>query len=351
MPAPKPSTATQQAFIRRALAELGLSQPKLAERLSVDLAKLRAWLRAPHHPESKRMPLRLQQKLRGLLKRQRLAQRHPAQDTPEHWQRIKQAKRQIVTGTIHAVRLDGELRFYQLTGGGRSKTFSCRRCGSPQRALVLARAQAEAWGVSIGSGITGQPEGRVRVNSPTSSAGFSLVWKDRPSGPILHVRCSRQEPGGRTQENMFSVERHGLAGALDQAIAFRVRYGAPQPDRSQLLRELQAAYRSRARQLAEAKTRNTDRHGAPRGRSATGAAGINAHWRSSPQGALMYIAGICADGQGGRRGGMYSVKRWGLQGALDQAIHLRTRFGAPCPDKRALLKTLREIFDQGPPSQ
>ena len=42
----------------------------------------------------------------------------------------------------------------------------------------------------------------------------------------------------------FSVERNGLEGALDLAIAKRVSCGAPQPDRDALLKALRKAKRA-----------------------------------------------------------------------------------------------------------
>lgn len=347
MPRHASSTPSQQAFLRRCLAELGLSRPRLATALGVDLARLKAWMQAPDLASSRRMPLRAQQKLRGLLQRHRKAQAQGSQNTAQHWQAVKAELRKVQPASIAVVRMQGEIRFYQLMGPDQSRTFSCRRFGSPQQALAQAQATAKALGWTVGSGITGQVEGALRANSPTSAAGITFRWLDRASGPALHVVVAVQTPDGRTKGNMYSVNRHGLDGAIDMAIALRTQYGAPMPNRHALLRELQAEYRTRAAGLPP---RRVDRAGVPVGRGGLGVAGLRPHWRRGADRWHLIVKVTFTDTDGRARQGGYDVRRWGMELALDKAIALRTSVGAPVPDRRALLKTLREFQRAGPPT-
>lgn len=91
----------------------------------------------------------------------------------------------------------------------------------------------------------GSTIGRLQHRSQTKVAGIRFEWAQRRCGPILRVVATWTDKSGTPRHTSFSVENHGLAGALDRAIAARTSAGAPLPDRAGLLARLRAEYETR----------------------------------------------------------------------------------------------------------
>ncbi len=143
---------------------------------------------------------------------------------------------------IVAIRRQGVIEAYQLrigTGGpGQSRLFSCSKHGGMRKALAAARAAARELGLLLGGPRGGSAVGRRTRLSPTPSAGVRFEWHTFAQSTVLYVVASWRDRKGVSRCTRYSVERHGLQGALDKAIAARVSAGAPQPDRRALLRAL-----------------------------------------------------------------------------------------------------------------
>lgn len=88
----------------------------------------------------------------------------------------------------------------------------------------------------------GSTVGRLMQRSRTRAAGIRFEWVERTVGPVLRVVATWTDKTGRPRHTSFSVEVHGLDGALDLAIAARVSDGAPMPDRADLLQRLREEY-------------------------------------------------------------------------------------------------------------
>lgn len=84
--------------------------------------------------------------------------------------------------------------------------------------------------------------GRLMRRSRTRTAGIRFEWAQRTCGPVLRVVATWRGRQGVPCHTTFSVQRHGLDGALDLAIAARVSCGAPQPNRADLLQRLRAEF-------------------------------------------------------------------------------------------------------------
>ena len=139
----------------------------------------------------------------------------------------------------YQVRVDGG-------GPGNSAYFPAGRHGSAPAALSAALAVTRALGLPD---LATQPGARHRLRSQTNNTGYAgirFVWRPTKGGPeTLCVFASWIEPTGRKKTSSYSVERWGLDGALDRAIARRTAHGAAAPDRTLLLRALQTEYRRR----------------------------------------------------------------------------------------------------------
>jgi len=89
----------------------------------------------------------------------------------------------------------------------------------------------------------GSKVGRLMRRSRTQAAGIRFEWVNRIScGPVLRVVATWTDKAGVPHHTTFSVQAHGLEGALDRAIAARTSAGAPMPDRADLLERLQVEF-------------------------------------------------------------------------------------------------------------
>lgn len=152
-------------------------------------------------------------------------------------------------GHIVAIRRNDQIEAYQLrigTGGaGQTRLFSCGKHGGMRKALAAARAAAKEIGLMLGGPRGGSVSGRRTRLSPTPSAGVRFEWHTFAQSTVLYVVASWRDRKGVSRCTRYSVERHGLQGALDKAIAARISGGAPLPDRRALLRALRAERASR----------------------------------------------------------------------------------------------------------
>lgn len=143
---------------------------------------------------------------------------------------------------IVVIRREGVIGAYQLRigsgGPGLSRLFSVGKHGGQRKALAAARAAAHAAGLTLGGRRGGSPEGRRTARSPTPAAGVRFEWHAFAQSTVLYVVASWRDKKGQSRCTRYSVERNGLQGALDKAIAARTSAGAPVPDRKALLRAL-----------------------------------------------------------------------------------------------------------------
>lgn len=137
----------------------------------------------------------------------------------------------------YQVRVDGG-------GPGNSAYFPAVAYSSAPAALAAALAATRALGLPD---LATQPGARHRLRSQANNTGYAgirFVWRPTKGGPeTLCVFASWIEPTGSKKTTSYSVERWGLDGALDRAIARRTASGAAAPDRAALLRALRTEYR------------------------------------------------------------------------------------------------------------
>ena len=150
---------------------------------------------------------------------------------------------------IVAIRRDGVVEGHQLRidggGAGLSKFFSTGKHGSPEKALRAAKRAAKVMGLPKTKERGGSEEGRVPSSSATQAAGIRFEWSRDSSSPILRVVATWTDRRNKGRNTSYSVERNGLGGALDKAIAARTSCGAPLPRRDALLRLLRREYRNK----------------------------------------------------------------------------------------------------------
>ena len=153
-----------------------------------------------------------------------------------------------VRAHIVAIRRDGEVEGHQLRidggGAGCSKFFGASKYGGPDKARRAAEKMAKSLGLPKASPRGGSTEGRLLRTSTTGTAGIRFVWSERLSTPALRVVATWTDRQGGLRNTSYSVERNGLAGALDKAIAARTSCGAPQPNRTALLKLLRREFAS-----------------------------------------------------------------------------------------------------------
>jgi hypothetical protein len=149
---------------------------------------------------------------------------------------------------IVAIRRNGVVEGHQLRvnggGPGHSKFFAASKHGGPEKAHRAALSMVREMGLPKPVRRGGSPVGRVFKTSHTQAAGIRFMWVEGQLGTVLRVVASWTDKRKRPRQTSFSVERNGLEGALDKAIAARTSAGAPTPDRAVLLRRLQKAYRA-----------------------------------------------------------------------------------------------------------
>lgn len=131
--------------------------------------------------------------------------------------------------------------------------------------------------------------------------------------------------GGAGQSKFFAAAKHG---------------GADQARRA-------AERAARAMGLPQARPRG----GSPVGRvlrtNTSSAAGIRFVWTETESAPVLRVFATWTDQRGHPHSTSYSVTRNGLAGALDKAIAARTSAGAPRPNRRELLRRLRDEFLTG----
>ena len=89
----------------------------------------------------------------------------------------------------------------------------------------------------------GSQVGRVLATSRTRVAGIRFVWSSGEKS-ALRVVATWVDRHGQHRHTSFSVDRNGVEGALDKAIAARTSAGAPAPDRAMLLKLLRKTHRA-----------------------------------------------------------------------------------------------------------
>lgn len=149
---------------------------------------------------------------------------------------------------IVALREAQALTGYQLRfnggGPGQTKYFSARQCGSAEKARKAAQAYARSLGLPKARPRGGSATGRVFSTSTTGAAGLRFEWTPNRLVPVLRVVATWVDKRGRSRHTSFSVQRNGLEGALDLAIAARTSAGAAAPEKKPLLRLLRKMHRS-----------------------------------------------------------------------------------------------------------
>lgn len=155
--------------------------------------------------------------------------------TPSHSHIVAIRSGGVVQG--HQLRIDGG-------GAGRSKFFGAGRYGSAEKARRAAEREARALGLPKTRERGGSVQGRVLRSSTTKAAGIRFVWTPGSLQPVLRVVATWTDRRGRARNTSYSVERNGLEGALDKALAARTSCGAPMPDRAALLRLLRRVFRA-----------------------------------------------------------------------------------------------------------
>jgi hypothetical protein len=152
------------------------------------------------------------------------------------------------TAHIVTIRRQGEIEGYQLRinggGPGLSKFFAARKLGGAEKALRTARRTAREMGLPKTRKRGGSEPGRLLSTSRTPAAGVRFEWTPFALSTVLYVVATWRNAKGRPASTRFSVDRHGLESALDQAIAKRTSCGAPVPDRVALLKALRKVYRA-----------------------------------------------------------------------------------------------------------
>jgi hypothetical protein len=148
---------------------------------------------------------------------------------------------------IVTIRRNGVVDGFQLRtdgcGPGATRFFASRKYGGAEEARKTAQAMAAELRLPETGPRGGSPEGRVTRLSRTGAAGIRFVWKHRPGGSAsLAVVATWTDKLGRPRSTCYSVERNGLNGALEKAIAARKSCGAPVPARPGLLAKLRAEY-------------------------------------------------------------------------------------------------------------
>jgi hypothetical protein len=149
---------------------------------------------------------------------------------------------------IVTIRRHGEIEGYQLRinggGPGLSKFFAARKLGGADKALRAARRTAREMGLPKTRPRGGSQPGRLLRTSRTPAAGVRFEWTPFARRTVLYVVATWRDRQGRPCSTRFSVDRHGLEGALDLAIARRTSCGAPKPDHAALLKALRRCKRA-----------------------------------------------------------------------------------------------------------
>ena len=127
---------------------------------------------------------------------------------------------------------------------GLSKFFAARKLGGADKPLRAARRTAREMGLPKTRRRGGSEPGRLLSTSRTPAAGVRFEWTPFALRTVLYVVATWRGRNGRPCSTRFSVDRHGVEGALDLAIARRTSCGAPMPDRAALLKALRKVHRA-----------------------------------------------------------------------------------------------------------
>ena len=145
-------------------------------------------------------------------------------------------RRGVIEG--HQLRVDGG-------GAGKSWYFSSGKYGGPEQARLAAEKTAGDMRLPKTLPPGGHiKEGRVTKSSRTGVAGIRFCWTECDAGQVLSVVATWIDSSGRSRHSSASVERHGLAPALDKALAARTSSGAAMPNREALLVLLRRVYQT-----------------------------------------------------------------------------------------------------------
>ena len=124
-------------------------------------------------------------------------------------------------------------------------SLSTQRYGGVTRALRLAHALIKACGLTHGGPFRGPQKGEPNCRNQSGAGNILFCWSEGAHGHYLHVRAYVDTANSGKGLRSWSVEVHGLEGALDKAIALR-RAAGYTPDRAQLLQRLIEVYNGRA---------------------------------------------------------------------------------------------------------
>lgn len=152
---------------------------------------------------------------------------------------------------IVTIRRNGVIEGYQLRadgcGPGATRFFASKKHGGAEEARKAAQAMAAKLKLPETAPRGGSPEGRVTRLSRTGAAGIRFVWtQGSTDSASLAVVATWTDKDGRPHSTSYSVERNGLGGALDKALAARTSCGAPAPSRRALLVKLRAEFETAA---------------------------------------------------------------------------------------------------------
>jgi len=153
----------------------------------------------------------------------------------------------VTSAHIVTIRREGVVEGYQLRvnggGPGLSKFFAAKKLGGEAKALRAARKFARDNNLPKTKPRGGSPEGRP-MRTTQVEPGIRFVWSKTAATQVLQVHATWRLRDGTPRHTHFSVQRNGVEGALDLAIAARTSCGAPQPDRKKLLAALRKMVRA-----------------------------------------------------------------------------------------------------------
>jgi hypothetical protein len=131
-------------------------------------------------------------------------------------------------------------------GPGQTKFFAAAKHGG----LDKARRKAQRYARSLAAELQLPPtrRGILLSNNTSGISGIQFQWRPSRSGEseYLYVCGNYTDATGRPRAFAYSVQRNGLDGAMDKALAVRRKHGAPVPERAHALKLLRRAYRSAA---------------------------------------------------------------------------------------------------------
>lgn len=125
---------------------------------------------------------------------------------------------------------------------GYTMSLSTQRYGGADRTLQLAHAMVAATGLTHGGPFRGPRKGEPNSRNKSGAGNILFRWTEGARGRYLHVRAYVDTASSGKGVRSWSVEVHGLEGALDNAIELR-RAAGYTPNRERLLERLVQIYR------------------------------------------------------------------------------------------------------------